>query len=41
MTHPTKHKCIKCLRWLDEDDLDRKNGEWICRECEEHYGGEK
>ena len=32
----TKHKCSKCLRYLHENDLDRKDGEWICQECEKN-----
>ena len=39
-----KHKCNKCQRWFDENDLDRDGGGWICRDCEDedkeiNFGG--
>ena len=29
------HECAACLDLYDEFDLDRSNGHWICRFCEE------
>lgn len=32
------HKCIHCGEEFNEDDLDRCDEDWICRECEFKLG---
>lgn len=31
-----KRLCEKCAKLFNEEDLDVEDGEWVCRECEDH-----
>ena len=34
-------ECNECGRYIDEDNLDLHDGEWLCHDCEERLQEEE